>query len=386
MTDREHEVRVDSLGCRHESATEAANRLVGVVGWAVLVVVLDVEPAEVAHVVLRIELSLGHTGYARRNAKLNRVANVDVGVLEVRSAPCRIHQKLRIGWVRSVKQVRLDLGVNTASKSVAVRHVVDHVDVAIVSMADAQRTKKLVTATGVTEVFADGIVITSEAAACDLIGDETENRATVLHRQRMLHALLDDEGFVEVLKNAVGKLRCAFGRAESHRSFTSGFETRLSNNFVAPLGPVVPVPLDPVVAHLLIESTDDSFHLLLARASEQEVVDAEPRRIDRLVVELHFAESLMELNRIGRWDTRVPISIIERNCGPRIFVLRSDVRTLKHDVGDLLTHFLRPSHFLWEGEPRRRKEGALINIVGQSSTLHRQVLVNICYSHNSCLV
>ena len=290
---------------------KATNGLVRVIGSRRVIVVLDVQPAEITHVILRIELSLRDACHRSRNAELNRIAEIDVGVLETSRAPRRVNCKLRVGRVRRIEDIRLNQRVNTTCEGIPGRHIVDHVDKPVIGMRHAQWPQEFVPATRLAEVLTDRIVIARQTAGAHLVGDQSEDRTAVLGRKRVHRSLLKNEGLVEVIQEAVRELRGSLGRSKGGRALFGRIETRFSDNLIGPFGPVITVPLDPVVSDLLIKSADNGLHLLLTSASKEEVIHTEPRRVDALVEELHLTQGLVKGDGIAWWDTRVPGRIIK---------------------------------------------------------------------------
>ena len=327
MTDGEHNVRIDPLRCGHQHSTETPDVAIRVVGVRRSIVVLDVQPAEVTHVVLWVELCTTDTSHGGRHPELQGIGCVDVGILVIGGAPSRVNLQLRSACI---VEIRLDLGVNTTCVGITRRHIVDHVNKPVVGMAHTQRLKKRICFAGVSPVFADCVISPGKATAAHLVGDKSKDRTAILSGKLVLPALLKNESLVVVFKKTVGQVRSCLRGREGGDGLGISVETRLSNNLVRPVGELITMTLDPVEPDLLLESLDDISHLLLSGSGEEKVVHSETRRMNSLMEELHFAQSRVEDYLISNRGAAISAACVKGNCRPCL--LRRQPRTFKHYV------------------------------------------------------
>lgn len=406
----EHDVWVDGLDTGAQDATESANLAVRVVVARRLVEVDDVLPFEVAHVGLRVELRTTDGADGTWNAELVGLLHVDVGVLILGGEPLGIdllvvsavilriqdvglHLLPRIGevrvWIADRSPRALGVRGQNFVEVEAIRHVVHHVDVAIVGMADAQRQKERV-GLAVAEVLTDFVIGPLEPAARELVGDEAVDRLSVLEGQSVTSAFLKGQQVREVIKNTIGEIGGGGDLGEGEPiGFVRVAQKRALDDILPRVpGEAVAVPVDPVEAHHVAEAPFNGLHLILALGGVEKVGDAEPRAVNSLLVEGGPTQRLAEPDVVHWRNAGAAVCSFERverhraPIGHRAFATSCvgscvmNVGTLPHDVVDGFTHPFWPCHLPGHADPWRAVLLTHVDVVSDTTGFDYEELID----------
>jgi len=350
--------REHGLTSRAKNSAEISDGAVRIVGS-----VTDVEPLKLAHVRDRVELSVAaRSGDWGGNHALQHISVEHEGI-----------------FVRSSKVVRIDVptagtGIKGASSATNVMRnaspsacarvpvptrceVVDEVVEALVGALNAKRRKKLANLGAVAVVFANSGVLKNEAVALLRASDDGELRTAILAAERIVASTIANEAHIQAIKNAlsqaargsssrnVGKVAASAEHQLGRRRHSNGKHFVLSQTAV-----FATIALNPSVARILGENTENVGELLFALHSEAKVVYANLRRLDSGLLKVEVAKGLSELNYSGRRDAVRARASIETNIRPRLSCSRK--RTLIGHHGNGSAHLIRPCSFFAKLKPR----------------------------------
>lgn len=348
--------REHGLTSRAKNSAEISDGAVRIVGS-----VTDVEPLKLAHVRDRVELSVAAgSGDWGGNHALQHISVEHEGV-----------------FVRSSKVVRIDVptagtGIKGASSATNVMRntdpgtatpvptrckVVNEVVEALVGALNAKRSEELANLGAVAVVFANSGVLKNEAVALLRASDDGELRTAILAAERIVASTIANEAHIQTIKDALSQT----ARGRSNRNVgevAASAEHQLSRrrhsnreHFVLSQTAVfATIALNPSIACILSEDTEDVGELLFALHSEAKVVYANLRRLDSSLLKVEVTKGLSELNYSGRRNAVRARASIETYIRPRLSCSRK--RTLIGHHGNGSAHLIRPCSFFAKLKPR----------------------------------
>ena len=261
--------------------------------------------------------------------------------------------------------------------------IVNHVEESTVATLNTKRGKKLVVLRGRITVILTDVWVSEDEVTAGLTGDDsTEHWTSVFTIERVVSTTITDELHVNPIKDALSQ-DARWDDRTKDRAFVGvlneltitiedGVDLVLSDARI-----LVAETILPSIGGVLLEDGEDVAQLLLTLERETQVIDAEFWALKSGVSQIVATQGLSELNTRSRRElicraisTNYGSSVIERavtgnnavqgDLAPREGIGRK--RTLVGQNLDGVAHFIGPSVFLDEFEPRRSVEGLAINV------------------------
>lgn len=308
MTDNIAPFREHGLASRAENSAEIADGAIGVVSS-----VTDVKPLKLAHIRDRIEFSVAtRSGDWSRNHAFEHVGVEYIRVLVGSSEVVGIDVPTARACVKGASSAANIMRNADPSACARIpvptrREVINEMVEALVCTLNTERSEKLANLGAVAVVFANSGILKNEAVALLRAGDDGKLRTAILAAERIVASTITNEAHIQAIKDALSQsARGSSNGNVGEVAASAEHQLRRRRNsdrkhFVFSQAAVfTTITLNPRIARILGENTENVGELFFALHSEAKVVNANLRRLNSGLLKVEVTKGLGELDYSSR--------------------------------------------------------------------------------------